>query len=123
MRDSLRFSNVSACHCSVGCCDSCLIQPIDSQEFQTLRRLPRSRWVLYAIRRKSHNPLRQSIRILARTSLVCTGYIDTMGSLERYPAAAVALAAALRRKFKGSLARSELGNTDQCFHSCLVQLA
>ena len=71
--------------------------------------------MLYAIRRKSHNPLRQrNSRILARTSLVCTGYIDTMGSLERYPAAAVALAAALRRKFKGSLARSELGNhTDQ----------
>ena len=50
-------------HLFVGRCDSCLIQPIDSQEFQTLRRLPRSRWVLYAIRRKSHDPLRQSRRI------------------------------------------------------------
>ena len=80
--------------------------------------------MLYAIRRKSHDPLCQSIRILARTFFVHTGYIDTMGSLERYPAAAVALAAALRRKFKGSLARSELGNhTDQCLRSCLVQLA
>jgi hypothetical protein len=36
-------------------------------------------------------------------------YIDPLANLERWPAAAVALAAAVRRKYKGSLARSGLG--------------
>ena len=59
-----------------------------SNEFQTLRRLPRTGFVLYGIRRLT----------------------DRMRDLEPWPAAAAALAAAMRRKFKGSLARSEMGS-------------
>ena len=50
-------------------------------------RLPKSRFVLYTIRRAA----------------------DPMRELERWPAAAAALGASLRRKFKGSLAKMELG--------------
>ena len=61
-----------------------------SLEFQTLRRLPLTRYILFTVRR----------------------YVDPMKNLERWPAAAAALAAAIRRKYKGTLARSALGEKD-----------
>jgi hypothetical protein len=61
-----------------------------SLEFQTLRRLPRTRYILFTVRR----------------------YVDPMGNLERWPAAAAALAGAIRRKYKGTVARSALGEKE-----------
>ena len=61
-----------------------------SLEFQTLRRLPRTRYILFTVRR----------------------YVDPMGNLERWPAAAAALAAAVRRKYKGTLSRHALGEKE-----------
>ena len=61
-----------------------------SLEFQTLRRLPSSRFILFTVRR----------------------YVDPMVNLEQWPAAAAALAGAMRRKFKGTLTRSGLGERE-----------
>jgi hypothetical protein len=58
-----------------------------SIEFQTLRRMPASNCVLFTVRR----------------------YIDPLSAIEGYPAAAAAVAATLRRKYKGTLAKSGLG--------------
>lgn len=55
-----------------------------STEFQCLRRLPASQFVLFTVRR----------------------YVDPMVNLEKWPAAAAALAGAMRRKYKGTLARN-----------------
>lgn len=64
---------------------------IFSLEFQTLRRLPiHKRYILFTVRR----------------------YVDPMHKLEQWPGAAVALAAAIRRKYKGTLARNGLGERD-----------
>lgn len=61
-----------------------------SLEFQTLRRLPATQYILFTVRR----------------------YVDPMKNLERWPAAAAALAATIRRKYKGTLARSALGEKE-----------
>ena len=61
-----------------------------SLEFQTLRRLPATRYILFTVRR----------------------YVDPLKNLERWPAAAAALAATIRRKYKGTLARHALGERE-----------
>ena len=65
-------------------------QLLFSLEFQTLRRMPRSRWILFTVRR----------------------YVDPVRNLEQWPGAAAALAAAVRRKYKGTLARNGLGERE-----------
>ena len=65
-------------------------QLLFSLEFQTLRRMPRSRWILFTVRR----------------------YVDPVRNLEAWPGAAAALAAAVRRKYKGTLARNGLGERE-----------
>ena len=52
--------------------------------------MPRSRWVLFTVRR----------------------YVDPVRNLEEWPGAAAALAAAVRRKYKGTLARNGLGERE-----------
>eukprot|EP01052_Picozoa_sp_SAG31_P006931 SAG31_NODE_325_length_17671_cov_9.902743_12_plen_212_part_00 len=56
-------------------------------EFQTLRRLPKTNYILFTVKR----------------------YQDPMSALDRYPGAAAALAASVRRKNKASLLRNGLG--------------
>eukprot|EP01052_Picozoa_sp_SAG31_P038107 SAG31_NODE_5031_length_2792_cov_2.309320_4_plen_407_part_00 len=56
-------------------------------EFQTLRRLPRSDHIAFCVRT----------------------YVDRYAALRNYPAAAQAMAAAIRRKYRASLERSGIG--------------
>ena len=63
---------------------------IFSLEFQALRRMPRTNYVLFTVRR----------------------YVDPMHKLEAWPGAAAALAAAIRRKYKGTLTRIGLGDPE-----------